>query len=226
MKFLKSLLYALLTAGALSAPVASQATIIIGAGSLPGGVAQQLPVANISGSGPQHFGSITWTSNVESYYGWTNGVGPVLAGSPPVISLNYPYNVANGGYATMRLTFDSPISGFLAEFFWTYGFSNNNSASMAAYDSANNLLEIIPLSNNGFPIPGISQNFYGFKRSAADIAYINLNNGRIIARNIATVSGPVPEPATWSMMIVGFGAIGMVARRDRRRRAAEAIATV
>ena len=33
-----------------------------------------------------------------------------------------------------------------------------------------------------------------------------------------TVSG-VPEPATWAMMLAGFGAIGFVMRRDTRRRA-------
>ncbi len=33
--------------------------------------------------------------------------------------------------------------------------------------------------------------------------------------------GPVPEPASWAMMIVGFGAVG-VALRGRRRRVARA----
>ena len=29
-------------------------------------------------------------------------------------------------------------------------------------------------------------------------------------------SGAVPEPATWAMMIMGFGAVGMAARRRRK----------
>jgi len=29
------------------------------------------------------------------------------------------------------------------------------------------------------------------------------------------LNGAVPEPATWAMMLLGFGAIGMVARRRR-----------
>ena len=29
--------------------------------------------------------------------------------------------------------------------------------------------------------------------------------------------GTVPEPATWAMMLAGFGLIGVVRRRDRRR---------
>lgn len=31
------------------------------------------------------------------------------------------------------------------------------------------------------------------------------------------VTGPVPEPATWAMMLMGFGAIGYALRRNRRR---------
>jgi hypothetical protein len=32
----------------------------------------------------------------------------------------------------------------------------------------------------------------------------------------ATVSSPVPEPATWAMMLIGFGAVGYSLRRRRR----------
>lgn len=33
---------------------------------------------------------------------------------------------------------------------------------------------------------------------------------------ISSARPPVPEPATWAMMLLGFGAIGMVSRRSRK----------
>ena len=37
-----------------------------------------------------------------------------------------------------------------------------------------------------------------------------------ISGNVTITNAAVPEPATWAMMILGFGAVGMVLRRRRR----------
>jgi PEP-CTERM motif len=39
---------------------------------------------------------------------------------------------------------------------------------------------------------------------------------------LATFGGPIPEPAAWSMMLVGFGGIGASIRTTRRKAAVEA----
>jgi len=39
------------------------------------------------------------------------------------------------------------------------------------------------------------------------------------------VAGAVPETATWAIMLIGFGAIGISARRGRRRPGAVAAST-
>lgn len=36
---------------------------------------------------------------------------------------------------------------------------------------------------------------------------------------VGTIAPPVPEPATWAMMLVGFGATGAAMRRSRRKQA-------
>ena len=47
-------------------------------------------------------------------------------------------------------------------------------------------------------------------------SYIFRSSSDTVTINIGAASGPVPEPATWAMMIGGFGAIGAAMRRRRR----------
>lgn len=48
-------------------------------------------------------------------------------------------------------------------------------------------------------------------RASDHPSYIALDDVSVTA----TVNGPVPEPATWAMMLIGFGGIGFAMRRKR-----------
>ena len=51
--------------------------------------------------------------------------------------------------------------------------------------------------------------------------HLNPNaNGSSNAQLYTTGGGAVPEPATWGMMLLGFGGMGMALRRSRRRTSA------
>jgi hypothetical protein len=39
-----------------------------------------------------------------------------------------------------------------------------------------------------------------------------------VKQNSITLAAPVPEPATWALMLLGFGGMGMALRRTRRRK--------
>ncbi len=43
---------------------------------------------------------------------------------------------------------------------------------------------------------------------------------QVLLDNVVTARSMVPEPATWAMLIIGFGAVGMAARRQRSHAAA------
>ena len=57
---------------------------------------------------------------------------------------------------------------------------------------------------------------YNFSSNANDVAGPILDNVSLTMAS-APVGGAVPEPATWGMMILGFGVVGGAMRRRRRR---------
>lgn len=46
----------------------------------------------------------------------------------------------------------------------------------------------------------------------------NVTGGPALLRSQTPIDAPVPEPATWAMMLLGFAAIGLTSRRAERRR--------
>ncbi|WP_310473993.1 PEPxxWA-CTERM sorting domain-containing protein [Sandarakinorhabdus sp.] len=224
---------------------AANATLISGAGSLAGANAITLPAANYVGAGPQTLGPITWSSDfAQSRYGWTGGAnfgvnGNWDAGGAPILGLNTGFNPNTGGYANMTLTFDNPVSGFLAEVNWALGSTNLNSVIIQAFDANGNRLTHSEyptnsdfhyywfLANNG-NTNVLQPGYYGFTFANPVIKSLVFSNGSIALRNLSwtgpAVGGPgvggVPEPASWAMLIAGFGLTGATLRR---RRAAAAV---
>ncbi|WP_207912446.1 PEPxxWA-CTERM sorting domain-containing protein [Parafrankia sp. BMG5.11] len=95
--------------------------------------------------------------------------------------------------------------------------------TLSALDSANMIIESI------MPTVGISgQNFFGFLADASTpISSIqitaapgtrisSISQVRVGGVSAAT-PGAVPEPATWAMMLFGFGAVGFGMRRRRSK---------
>ena len=68
------------------------------------------------------------------------------------------------------------------------------------------------LATAGQVITGVSFTT-GSDLGFTDIRQIRINTGTNLVAD-------VPEPATWAMMLLGFGATGMAMRRSRRRKGA------
>ena len=200
------------------------------------GVARQMTARdNPFSAGPVQFGSgVTYSStSAESVIGATGAYNFPGAGAwsgTPMAGLN----VAQG---SMTFDFAAPVSSVMAEMNWAAGHSDGALIYIAIYNNLGELLETFQLANGDQTLDG---GYYGFTRSTADISRMVLSNGYIGARNFytntqagyggyngpfnnfieqdpgETVQAPVPEPGTWLLMIVGFGACGAMLRRSRQ----------
>ena len=61
----------------------------------------------------------------------------------------------------------------------------------------------------------------GFNGSLSSISNIRFQYGTALTETSIPGVPPVPEPATWAMMLLGFGGIGMTMRRGRKRTLAQ-----
>lgn len=87
-------------------------------------------------------------------------------------------------------------------------------------------LDAARVLNPGGPTNTITGKVWMISSSLANtdkkIDGFKLDSLKIQTNSSMGILGPVPEPATWGMMIVGFGAIGAAARRRRSTAAATA----
>jgi hypothetical protein len=128
-------------------------------------------------------------------------------------------------------TFMNMSSGFTDGFSFNY-VSLSYSGSVGVYDGLNgtgNLLATLNLSPNAGSCPGYSAGFCPFSAKGVNFAGVGKSisfagvANQIVFDDItfgSSVPGPdtgggVPEPATWAMMIAGFGMAGVALRRRR-----------
>ena len=118
----------------------------------------------------------------------TFGGTTVSATNPVAFFTNTVGNV--GGFVQV-------LPGFIVQNI--LGFQNN---VFATYDPST-AIGPIPVFNGGFQSP--------FQTTGGALIWQGLNNLTFTAE-LAAVSGAVPEPATWSLMIAGFGIAGAALR--------------
>jgi hypothetical protein len=197
----------------------AQAAVIT---SLPQGVKQEFTLHSGHVRGPVEFGDgITYRATTRagqqanSYFGYTGGFtfpdGSNWGGGEPFAAIGL-------ATAVMSFTFDEPVSAVLADFIWAR--SSDTEFKFRAYDASGALLEDVSFVTND---PAYPKGFYGIERSTNQIARFEVEGYYFGLRNFSTsVAAPsaVPEPATWAMMIIGFGTAGAMIRRRQTALAA------
>ena len=116
-------------------------------------------------------------------------------------------------FAELRFAFSEALEGF--GFFWG---ASDTAWTLRAYDASDNLLETFVLPSTHFSNDGDFVAIYGSGIKRATLSgdrgdYVFVDNVTFGAKYVGPGSGPVPEPATWAMMIGGVGLAGGLMRR-------------
>jgi PEP-CTERM motif len=128
----------------------------------------------------------------------------------------------NEGDGTITITFGTPVSA---------------AGAQIQSDSFGDFIARITLNDGSFftiggtsaPTGADTNPFIGAISDSANIASISFSmptNGPSFAiSSLLLIDGPsVPEPATWALMLLGFGTMGLAIRRGRKLKALEALA--
>lgn len=110
-----------------------------------------------------------------------------------------------------QMDFAAPINAFDGYF---SGGHNSSTFWAKAYNSAGDLIDSETLDVAAGVWGGLSLSGPGITR-----LQFGASNSSWVADDFSFVTSGVPEPATWAMMIVGFGAVGSIVRTSRRRNA-------
>ena len=188
---------------------------------LPGGVAKAFPTGINRPNSEMSFGNgVTYLARRPDGQLTSSLVGELGAFSFSGSTTWNQGSMASIGIQTaiMSFTFDDPVSAALAEFNWARQ-SDGPAITLRAFNAAGALLESVTFASTD---PAYTTGFYGFQRAANDISRFEIDGYWTGARNLSTSTATisaVPEPATWAMMIIGFGAAGSILRSERRRAA-------
>lgn len=148
------------------------------------------------------------TLSNDTIVGNTYKNGPNLIQSVvfPNDMINAPYVLWSG--ATLIATFDNQFN-----FYETDGVTLSDTVEISG-TAGDNFFQVVFLSdpNTMGPLPNGGVNIETGMFQQAVLSGI-VSNGDFYDLQIASDINEVPEPATWAMMLLGAGLVGLVARR-------------
>jgi hypothetical protein len=177
-----------------------------------------------------------YTGEYQQVYGSSAFSGPITIDTVTFFPRNDPGSGPNASAFTLTFYLTSrPVNGLttnpgtnettLLSSFGTFvpGSSYQLTGNSFTYDPAlGNLL--LDISTSGAPSFGDSFYFSSASGDAMSNLYRSGGTGALttgtngLVTQFSQVNSAVPEPATWAMMLIGFGAVGSAMRRRRAAR--------
>ena len=227
----KIILSAIVAAFALAPSIASAATNLITNGDFSAGFTGFTTGYNVVAPTPNSMvpeGNITIAANPMSVHdSWVNvgGTNPMLiANGAPNSTLNIWESSAIGVTAGGKYNFAADVMNVCCN----TSFTGANSPSTISFEISLNGGAWTTLAthttNPGLPDAGIIASLSDlYTASAAGtvqlraINAIDAASGNDFALDNLSFASAVPEPGTWAMLFLGFGAIGLMMRRRQSR---------
>lgn len=150
------------------------------------------------------------TGTAGIYIVGVGGLAQDITGSPAGwLQANIPPNFSNAPYGGSALIYSNVwCTGGISSCNNASGINSGQSLSgFTVLDAGASILSAVPWF--AYAYNGVDTNNDGH-------FYRDTNPG--FEGQASLVTGAVPEPATWALMLVGFGAVGVSLRRRRRRR--------
>jgi hypothetical protein len=169
--------------------------------------------ANAQLAGTQVNGSLQFSGGGPNYFDPGNGFVPAgygnSTGQPVTIGSGTEFGFADGqntdtaNFTDAQLIITDIVSSDIGNAQSTYSFTSLTPGAFTG----------LTLASSSFPVgytyalvgDTITLDFNGFSGAGTYVTTFN----------VATAVANVPEPATWAMMLIGFGAIGWQLRRRR-----------
>jgi hypothetical protein len=153
---------------------------------------------------------VSFTSTTDMLLGTSQGQAVVTASDGALGNVNIFLTNPNLGFSSFEFNVDSPTNQQVSLVFTDqFGNSQVGTTSFSVGKSGSNFFDAV--ATNGELIKTVSLTGVAL----SDVAQIRLGGVGALAA--------VPEPAAWSLLIVGFGGLGSVLRARRRRRPAFAL---
>lgn len=198
------------------APAAS-ATVCIGVAVNGGAISN---VGCDSGSG-----SVNYNTTTGGYFFNVSATGFPLLASPTMLTQSVNIQSQGGANAIIDVyitqTGNTTFTGGLLSTFTSNTISGLTATLTSAYDTGNGLFTGVVLQNNSFTGTGMfsAGNALGTVTGpwSETVRYrLNFTGGNGSNFNGTANLTAVPEPATWGLMLLGFGAMGGMLRTRRQ----------
>lgn len=156
--------------------------------------------AAITGATDYAFPFAETTAQVQSYtLGPVTFAGPLQGYNDDAFGAGVPYLTYLDAFGQLSISSTASAVGFF----------------LGSYFSPQTINYAFGEATGSFAVPGRPDSaFIGFVNTTGTVAGAFRSNSELsVIRFVTGNAGAVPEPASWAMMILGFGAVGGVMRR-------------